>query len=68
MNSLNEMDEYFARNGDYIFTKENIVAKVTEQENKIKDLQQGFSQINQKLDSIILQRHNLKSLERIIPN
>lgn len=65
---LNEMDEYFARNGEYIFSKENIAAKITEQEFKIRDLQRDISEITQRIDSHTAKNSNVKKLAEVIPN
>lgn len=64
---LNELDEYFTRNGDYILSKDNIAAKITEQETKIDILNNNLSQLKKALDSEINKKHNVITLAKVIP-
>lgn len=64
---LNELDEYFMRNGDYILSKDNIAAKITEQETKIDKLNNELSQLKKRLDTEIYKKHNLITLSKVVP-
>lgn len=65
---LNELDEYFIRNGDYILSKENITRKINEQEEKISAIEKIISETNRKLDMKKSEKHNVKVLATTIPN
>lgn len=64
---LNELDEYFARSGDYILSKKNIAAKISEQEEKINKLTTSLSKLKKSLDAEINKRQNIRNLSKIIP-
>lgn len=65
---LNELDEFFARGGDYILSKENITRKITEQEEKLKAIQKLSSETTRKLDIKKSEQYNVKAIAATIPN
>lgn len=66
-NWLDELDEYFIREGDYILSKDNIANKINEQETKINQLSIELSELKKMLDSEISKKQNLIKLSKIIP-
>ncbi|MEN6349218.1 MAG: recombinase family protein [Syntrophomonas sp.] len=64
---LNELDEYFIRNGNYILSKENIAAKIAEQEEKIKEIADALMKQKKLLDSEVNKKKNLVTLSLVIP-
>ncbi|HRX22001.1 MAG TPA: recombinase family protein [Syntrophomonadaceae bacterium] len=65
---LNEMDEYFARNGDYMFSKGNIAKKIMESENKLSVLEKDINTLQKELDEKVLSKNNIEMFKQIAPN
>lgn len=65
---LNEMDEYFARDGEYMFSKENIAKKVQESENKLTELEVMINSLQKELDEKVANKNNISMFTQIAPN
>lgn len=65
---LNEMDEYFARNGNYMFSKENIAKKIKESENKLAQLEELINTLQKELDEKVSSKNNINMFKQIAPN
>lgn len=64
---LNELDEFFSR-PDYVLSKESIMNKIKEQEDRLKSLHNLISEVKWKIDAKAAEKQNMKNLKRIIPN
>ena len=64
---LNELDEYFTHS-DYIISKETILRKISEQEEKLKTLDTLTSETQWKIDAKTSEKQNMRHLRKIIPN
>lgn len=64
---LNELDELFSRNGDYILSKSDIMNRIGEQDLKLKSLTQEKQEIQRQMDSVRQKRQSVNTLSKVIP-
>ncbi len=65
---LNELNEYFARNGEYVLSKENIIKMIDKNEKRLCNIKELISEAKWKIDTKQSEKHNIKILANVIPN